>query len=227
MKLLQVYGHPRSGNHLLMRLLALNFYSDIDLATGPGAVGHWSDRVRNQISPDGRLAGGHGLPVSGYRRGKAIYVYRDGRDVAVSIWRSSHFMNKEWRGVPLSSFLPRKLDWYLIPGRPSEPGMNIVQHWLHHLRAWEGENVCFVRYEDLVLHTDREMDRIAEHFKMEARDEWEKPDRRVGWFPSGGRIGGWRDHFKERDVEYFLSVVPRGFYGLYTGQAAPAAAQAV
>lgn len=218
MKLIKVYGHPRSGNHFLLNLIHNNFYPSMDLKTGPGAVGHWSDRVRNQISVDGRLAGGHGLPQSGYARGRAIYIYRDGRDVAVSVWKSPHFKHKSWNGMPFSQFLGKKLDWYLTPGRPSEPGMDIAQHWVHHLVEWGRADVLKVQYEKLVTDTDGELDRIAEHFKLERPDEYKKPGRLVGWFPSGSGMGGWKKVFNEHDLEYFMYVVPRGFYGLWDGE---------
>jgi len=214
-KLLKVYGHPRSGNHLLMDLLARNFYIGVSLRTGPGSVGHWADRVHNQYSKHGRLSGGHGLPQSGYDQQNAIYVYRDGRAVALSIYQSPHFMNPKLKQAGFSSFLRAKLDWYLTPGRPSSPGMNIAQHWMHHLSAWQEVQACSVRYEDLVLDPIKELLRIAEHFDLDPPTKWQLTGRDVGWFPSGNKLDGWVKHFNKQDNEYFLSHIPEGFYGIY------------
>ena len=120
--MISVYSFPRSGSNYLQALLAANLYSALDLSV-QGEWGHWSER-KPIVTPHGRLFGSHGLPwnitppaglTARESKGEAVYIYRDGRAVALSVYRSAGFTNPSWAGISFSDFLRRKLDWTLSP----------------------------------------------------------------------------------------------------------------
>lgn len=211
--MIKVYGHPRSGNNFLCELLALNFYPDKDLAGPKGNIGHWSNRVGGQSNPRALLFGGHHFPKA--PTGPAIYIYRDGRDVALSLWRSPHFRHKGLADVSLADFLRMKIDWMGSPGfRSLEARWNVLEHWQMHLDAWRATGIFKVRFEDLVIDTQAQMDRIATHFDLQRRKHYDEPGL-VGWFPNDGKVGMWKNFFSDSDLQFFYTAVPGGFYGIY------------
>ena len=154
--MIKVYSHPRSGNHFLCSFLNKNFYSNVDISIGPYEWGHWSNRkVNSSGSHFGKLAATHqflsDLPYEGL--GPSIYIYRDGRSVALSLWRSDNFLNPSTRPATFSDFLRMKLDWRGTPGCKSTPNHTIAQHWCRHVHEWRAappKKVLLVRYEDLL-----------------------------------------------------------------------------
>lgn len=216
MKLLQVYGHPRSGNNFLATLLARNFYPDLDLKSGVGAIGHWANRSQGHRNLYGKLAGGHCFPCRGYEKGRAIYIIRDGRDVVLSLWRSKHFKHKDQENISLSEFLRQDIDWWETPGQRSGPRINAIQHWRKHILLWSAEgDVHFVHFEQLIANPIAEMEIIAERFDLEKPLAYETVNELVGWFPNQGQVGGWKKHFSGEDLAFFHSIAPKGFFGLW------------
>lgn len=214
MNLVSVYGFPRSGNHLVMSLLADNFYPGVDLTSGGGGVGHWNDRVEVPPVPNGKLAGHHGPPQWGVSQ-PAIYVFRDGRAVAASLWRSPHFKHTRWHAGSFTDFIHAPLDWAFSPGRYAEPGQNIIEHWAQHLQMWCGQGVLRVRYEELCANPTHWLEMFAYRFNLASPKEWRIPDKLVGHFPSGGARDGWQELWSEEDTAWFFQQVPHGFYGVW------------
>lgn len=215
--MLKVYGHPRSGNNYIMALLALNFYPDKDVSTGGGYIGHWAKRVWIHKIEFGKLAGHHRSPAWGYDPTNSIYVYRDGRAVIASLYRTQQFVNPEWEGMEFSDFIRRELDWQHSPGRRIYPGHNIIEHWLDHLEGWEKVRIHKVQYERAVCDAGKVLELIAHRFGLPAREKYEVPSRLVGWFPSGGMLTGWRELWNEEDTAYFFGVVGEDFWGVWDG----------
>ncbi len=213
MNTLKVYGFPRSGSHYLMALLAKNYYKNADLSTGPGGVGHWADRVQVVGSEHGKLAGHHGPPSWGYAPDKSIYIWRNGRAVAASVFRSPHFINPARKYLDFEEFIQYTIDWRWSPGN-SSPGTTktIIEHWVEHLQLWRKTKAFLVNYEDAVQHPRALLCRIANQFDLPiVLGEDCKED--VGWFPSGGRLDGWREIWTDECEDYYSEVVPVGFYG--------------
>lgn len=212
--MLKVYGHPRSGNYYMMALLALNYYADEDLSTEGGDIGHWADRVWVQESEYGKLAGHHGPPRRGFDPENAIYIYRDGRAVVASLYRSRHFKNPEWEEMDFGEFIRVPLDWQFSPGHQSYPECNVIEHWHNHLEMWRDEQIHKVQYEQAVYDPKSILDSIAGQFGLAARADYELPDRLVGWYPSGGKLIDWQSLWNERDMDYFFDIVDDGFWGI-------------
>jgi hypothetical protein len=220
---LQVYGFPRSGNHYLIELLALNFYRGIDLQGTDGEVGHWADRQRVKGSRYGKLAGHHGPPEDESGRATfdpttAVYIYRDGRAVAASLYKSPHFKNPQWQGQSFSEFIRKPLDWAWSPGARANRGLNVIEHWREHLDLWRS---CWwvykVQYELAVEDPAGTLDSIAARFDLGPRTSYNLPElgELVGWFPSGGVLTGWRSLWSADDLDYFWSIVKPDFYGVF------------
>jgi hypothetical protein len=219
---LQVYGFPRSGNHYIMELIGENFYAGADLKGEDGEVGHWADRQLVKGAKYGKLAGHHGPPDK-FDPATAVYVFRDGRAVAASLYKSPHFMHPQWRGLTFSEFIRKPLDWSWSPGglrHPERPRQTVVEHWKEHLSLWGSLSYWHVFkecYEAAVLDPAGTLDGIAMRFGFTPRLDYRVAgqDNLVGWFPSGGLLTGWRDLWTDDDLEYFWSVVPRDFFGVF------------
>ena len=165
---IKVYGFPRSGNHYLMSLIAENFYQGQDLHTPGGEVGHWANRAIVGAVKYGKLAGHHGPPDWGIDR-PSIYVYRDGRAVAASLYNSANFHHPDIdsKNIPFSSFLRIPLSWRWTPGRAASPiGPNVIEHWAQHLEVWEDVPILKLRYEWVVTHPERYLHCIAGVFDL-------------------------------------------------------------
>jgi len=204
-----------------MAFLALNFYPGEDLSTSPGRIGHWNNRVFGKRNAWGKLAGHHHFY---YDAGKkvlrpAIYIYRDGRSVAVSTWKTKQFLSPEWEDWPFHQFLRTDLDWLGSPGRSIYAIRPIPKHWLDHVNSWRyAEDVLLVRYEDLVIRPLKVRDEIAVWSGIKPIRGLKLVTNSVGWYPHGGGANTWEDVFSEDDLEFFHSYVPRDHWALWNSR---------
>jgi len=215
--LIRVYGHPRAGNNLLMAFLAINFYPGEDLTTF-GRIGHWRNRIFDQRNSYGKLAGTHYFyhDMKNTVIHPCIYVYRDGRAVAFSLWRTKEFQPPEWKDLTFSEFLCQLLDWGGAPGNSRGFAQPIAAHWRFHLQSWENApNVLKVRFEDLVLEPEKVRQAIATWSGIKPVRGLKLVKELVGWLPHGGKIDAWRKHFTEADLEYFYKLAPKSFWGYW------------
>jgi len=213
MSFVKTYGFPRSGSHLLMTLIGANFYPSTDLTSPGGQVGHWADRVTVPPVEYGQLAGHHGPPSWGYDKNASVYIYRDGRAVAASLYRSPHFKHPA-NAATFSEFIRQPLDWQWTVGNKWPNTSNVIDHWREHLSVWKRTDVLAVRYEDLARYPATQISRMLYVYKLDRPDEWTLPDKLVGWFPSGGKRDGWRELWNDDDEAWFYERVPREFYGV-------------
>jgi len=219
----KVFSHPRSGTHLMMHTLKRNFYPDVDLMVRGGSAGHWADRRQTNANPVAGLYGGHGRWND--RVGQCIYIYRDGRDVAVSMWLSKETMHPDWRNLPFPEWLSKPLDWHWSPGhrarrsfdhRPKRLTRIIANHWREHLDLWGNRSdICYVRYEQLVLDPLLVIRQIAQHFGLPFPSKPVIVKELVGLWPDGNPIGSWREHFTAEELRVFYQHVPKDFWGLW------------
>lgn len=214
-RILRVYSYPRSGTNWLLALLSQAFYGRVSLVET--VTGHWSERVPI-IAPDRLLRGGH-ISYRQAFRGPYVYLFRDGRDVALSLWRTKIFQHASWHDMSFAEFLQRPLDWHESPREQAKDvTRTVAEHWMRHLESWQDvPHACFVRYEDLLLHTESEVARIAAFVgrrPLPAGDDI----KGIGPSPSGDyRTQKWKDVFTQEDLDYFFSIVPEDFWGLWKG----------
>ncbi|GAF82910.1 unnamed protein product, partial [marine sediment metagenome] len=147
---------------------------------------------------------------------------RDGRDVAVSLWRTKSLQHPDWRELSFSEFLRKPLDWYHTPGIRADYGFSVPKLWKRHVTSWlvhqnrTHDRPKYVRYEELLLHLEATLDRLAGELEIVPWSWPPKPvEEKVGIEPHQGVVGGWRDVFSEEDLIYFHSIVPREFPGLW------------
>ena len=210
-KTLKLYSHPRSGTHWTVALLAQVFEGGVTL--GSVRTGHWSERLTEMV-PNTPIRGRHPFYHDGLKEPR-LYLYRDGRDVVLSMWRTKIFQPKTVRGFTFSEFLRWKLDWRRTPGCRAKPQQTITDHWRSHLDSWaKAPNTYFVCYEQLLQDTEAELARIGEFVGLPVL-EYREPGG-MGPAPSGDyRVCKWSVIFTEEDLDYFFKIVPHDFWGLW------------
>ncbi len=200
------------------------FWPDQDLSKGVTGGGHWTQRRNVEVKPFTKMFHRvHAFWMEGQDFGpKAVYIFRDGRDVAVSYWHVKAMQNRKWYRLSFSEFLRQELDWFVSPGNRNNKGLfdgSIVKHWLTHVDSWQhAHGVQLVCYEELVLHPERVMADIARYLGI---DEWEyRPlEGLVGVWPNKGVPGQWRDTFSQDDLDFFFSIVPEDHWALWRDHA--------
>jgi hypothetical protein len=215
----------------LEAFLARNFYPDRDLQVDSVIWGHWSNmKYRRHGNPYGRLYGGHRFATRKHRNSRRpmIYIYRDGRAVAYSVWKSDNFLHKDLAGISFSDFLRVQLDWRGSPRFKPEakhPAYTIAEHWYHHVHSWvtwRRRHYLVVRYEDLKRTPEAVYREIRKTF-FPIRHLWEGlfPHRRrdvdpvadrVGISPNRATIDAWKEAFTEADERFFGSQLPDARY---------------
>lgn len=215
-RLVKVYSHPRSGTHFLEAFLASNFYANKDLSIAPITWGHWSNRkVKEEGNPYGKLFGSHYFPDLVKEQGPKIYIYRDARAVAYSIWKTSNFIHKDLVGISFSDFLRSKIDWSGSTSRRMESSLTILEHWEAHIKQWRAfaneQKILVVRYEDLLANPYNVYTRIHDaHFKRSPiltelqLDPIKAP---IGLLPNKAKSDSWKEIFTEQDLAFYRQVV--------------------
>lgn len=220
--LVKVYSHPRSGTHFLEAFLAENFYSKQknSFHTFNVVWGHWSNRkVNEKGNPFGKLFGNHYFPGTNNKEPK-IYIIRDVRAVAYSIWNTDNFIHKDIAGISFEEFLRTKLDWEETPARKKESNLTIVEHWYKHVQLWEDsllvdDNLLIVRYEDLVDNPYGVYSSIHEKFfksKRKLKPEQVNPIAKpLGLLPNKGKKKSYEEKMNSSDLEFIFQFIPMGY----------------
>lgn len=222
--MIKVYSHPRSGTHFVEAFLANNFYPNTDLSITPIEWGHWANRkVKEAGNPHGKLFGHHYLPSSYMVKAnvKKLYIYRDPRAVAYSVWNTENFLHPELEGISFSDFLRLKLDWEGTPSKKAEkPQWNIAQHWYEHVSRWlslKDPNLLVVRYEDLVESPEKIYEKIKMKFFLPnfifdkillQKNKVQIVEKPVGLLPNSAKKDSWKSVFTSADLEFFNSQIP-------------------
>ena len=217
-KLVKVYSHPRSGTHFLEAFLAQNFYKKKDLSINQITWGHWSNqKIKEDGNLYGLLFGHHFFPTQNNFKKPGIYIIRDGRAVAYSIWKTQNFLHKDIDGkIPFSDFLRTPLDWTGSPSRKTDEGLTIFEHWTKHCDEWikfsnATKKLLIIYYEDLVHDPYKVYLRIKSfNFKYRKKlsikylDTIKKP---TGLLPNKAKTDSWQEIFTKDDLELFLTEV--------------------
>lgn len=216
---IKVYSHPRSGTHFLEAFLAKNFYPKEDLSVSEFQWGHWSNREKNKLkNPYGKLFGSHDFPdqkiLNSYE--PMIYIMRDPRSVAVSIFKTENFLSKEMAALKFSEFLKKPIDWVGSPANKSIAKHTIIEHCILHHNAWylaskKNSNILVIKYEELKNHPEDVYETIySEYFNSflkKHRNQVEKITKPIGLLPNAGEINTWQDYFDSNDLKYYESLI--------------------
>jgi len=192
----RVYGHPRSGNHLLADLLhralldsdpeyALKVDRRKVAAAGrTPCYAHDGELVDTRpmvVVPYGRLLGSHRrTPVP-----DAVYVIRDGRDVARSVLRSWPVLSQSTEPAPksLELMLAQRRDWGSLMGASPFVG-TFLQHWRAHVAAWRRSARVLVFHASLVESPGSVALDVARAFGLRAPRAPVQLPAAVGWDPN-------------------------------------------
>ena len=150
-----------------------------------------------------------------------IYIFRDPRAVAYSIWNTDNFINIINREISFSEFLRLKLDWQGTPGIKSEPKWTVGEHWYHHVHAWHqltGQNLLIIRYEDLKDNPEEIYNQILKNFfpfknylikkKILIKNGIDPISKPLGLLPNAALKDAWKEAFTSEDEQYFLGQIP-------------------
>lgn len=215
----KVFSHPRSGTHFLEAFIAANFYPNHLFEPREGRWGHWANRKSNPgTNIHYKIFGSHKFPDKMFNQidFPSIYIFRDGRAVAYSIWKTENFIHPKHKGISFSDFLRLKLDWKGGPGNKVKPKMNIAQHWEGHVKGWmdivqHNSNILLVSYEQLVDEPYQVYLAIHRRFfeKESVVNEKEliRINQPTGLKPNKAKKDSWKDVFSEDDLSYFNSFI--------------------
>jgi hypothetical protein len=177
------------------------------------------NQAEHRLPAGGRLIRTHERWRSEYRR--AIYVVRDGRDVAVSLYY--HLQRSQGMRADFTDYLTAFFEGWLIGAGPWD---RHVTGWLDSPAASTG-GVLLVRYEDLQADALGQLRRTAEFLGVAANDEQlaaalaagskdamqgrEKATTGIAHREAGatipvvrkGVVGDWQNHFSPADLERF------------------------
>lgn len=219
-----IVSYPKSGN-TWMRFLIANLISNeqIDFLNIENIIPAINVNTNRKISKltSPRFINCH-QPFD-FRYKKVIYIIRDGRDVAVSYY----FYLKKMANLKLEfsdyleNFVSGKLDNF------GSWGENVLS-WTRTLRD-EPNRFLAIRYEDLLLEPNKEVEKICSFLDLKATSEEincavanskfskmaeieKKQERKASWFKNSnkeikfvrnGKSGGWKDIFTEGDKQTF------------------------
>lgn len=226
MKKVLVVTHERSGTYFLIESIARNFkrgrhVERIDL---DGKSVNWADP--DQFMEFLQRPEWGGIPVLNpfkshhvrcffepiwehvIREFHVFYVYRDGRDVMVSLW--NHLNRQQGEYGPMT-YHPRDIISAAPVGMASRyhgspPPVTMAGRWADHVKSWlqpRWADVCYVKYENLCTDFEGQILRVASHLGMDAPKVAKVP-LLGGVHPFKGQPGLWRSYFKQDDVDRFM-----------------------
>ena len=147
-----------------------------------------------------------------------LYIYRDPRDVMVSLWKQIRYWN--WHEGPKTETIQE-----FLRSEPSGRMMRYQQHqlpsllhrWEYHVQGWmidAGESlrqkVIYVRYEDLHSNFNATMNTIAKRVGIDSCSIARPiPSENVVPPVSKGEVGGYKEHLTAEDDQHIKSVIGR------------------
>lgn len=217
--LVTVCSHPRSGTHALATLIGDNFYSKKKLGLNNRVWGHWKNRQSDTDGfPYGLILGIHNFPSRGISRISypTVYVYRDPRAVAFSLWKSTAFRAPEHAADTLCHYLRRHIDWIGSPGFAAHTCLTVGQHWALHVGLWlryakHNENILVVRYEDIIDQPDMLLSEVNERFFGGIVDLSQPvlDTSPTGLEPNKANVSAWREEFSSNDILFMRNEIER------------------
>lgn len=155
-----------------------------------------------------------------------IYVYRDGRDVMVSLYYYMKRFREDFTDLSFSDFLrmDNELDGDTNMSRPA--------FWAHHIRTWlKQPNLISIAYESLETDYEDTVEKLADFLNIDLTYPLQSVNvhqtkanksrvnqllKKVGLkrektstavSPRKGKSGDWRNHFSEDDLAFFMGEV--------------------
>jgi hypothetical protein len=250
-----VVSHRRSGTHWTMDALRHNHPSVSDAYVNLDRLLPWHESPITMADFKSQLTAHQGAVLikthvpptlepfavdtsllryvqSLFAQSDVVYVYRDGRDVLVSLYYYMRHYDPGMREVSFSDFIRMKSQFDTIPD--SEHRMNRVEYWKSHVEGWLKQSaISRVSYEDLHANYEVVVKTLATGLGRETAVDIKPVDLRSRYppgklhrlalgmartirgrssgtssaiLPRKGVIGEWRRHFSHQDVSFFNSI---------------------
>lgn len=162
-------SYPRSGNTWTRFLIANLIYPSepvtfANIESRVPEIYLWRDRDLRKL-PRPRILKSHEYFDPRYK--KAIYIARDPRDVAVSVYHYSIKRRDIPEDYPIERFIPR-----FIAGEFFED----FAGWGEHVASWQATRqgdpgFLLLRYEDMLANPERELAKVAATLSLNASPE--------------------------------------------------------
>lgn len=168
------------------------------------------------------------------KQAKLIYVYRDGRDVLVSLYYYMQYFVPEVKNMSFADFIRMENDF----DRVADFGcsMNRIEYWKFHVKGWlQQSNVLSLPYENLHTNYADSIQQIAQYLNMSPKSDIQRIEVSVqsrsstGYFqdfvhkavqkirrpnqapsssvlPHHGATGDWHQHFSDEDLSLFYTI---------------------
>lgn len=171
----------------------------------------------------------HGHYLSGAQGKRMVVLWRDGRDVVVSMYH--HYLFLSGKGMPrIEKKIGNKLDFTdpqdLISNLPRflefafKDKVTPKYSWSDHVDSWSDKEATFVRYEDLRINTCEELGRVVlevtgneanyeelariiDKYSFENQSGRKPGKEDKSSFVRKGIVGDWRNHFTKESREIF------------------------
>ena len=209
---LKVYGYACSGMGYVARLVQSTFWPDAVPAAEPtDRTIHWSKPLngRATLLPHHGLLGDSRAPVV-LRPRRSIYVYRDGRDVALDLWACAGIV-PSGQTACFGDWLRTAHNWRGAPGLEAMPTASrfLWHDWREHLAAGSRTGAMLLRCEDAVRMPQATVAQVERWFELERRADPEAGPR------SAPRIKAWEDRMSSADQSLFNAVISPRFFGRF------------
>ena len=229
-----VVSHERSGTHFLINSISCSFnYSrkSLDLDHTDVNINYYaSENIRSIFK---KLSKVHLANVIKSHHSvdffneileeilndfNLLYIYRDPRDVMVSLWKQIRYWN--WHEGPKTETIKE-----FLKSAPSGRMMRYQQHqlpsllhrWEHHVRGWMVDadesfrkKVIYVKYEDLNSSFNSTIKAIAKQVGINSFSiARPNPSENVVPPISKGESGGYSEYITSEDDQYIKSMIGR------------------
>ncbi len=223
MNKVHLVSYPRSGNTWVRFLIANAQHPDLDIGYRE-LEGLVPDMHQAQSFKERKLTWSpvvfksHHMHHDDFE--KVIYLYRDGRDVALSCYYfyQGEWIHPEWRIAPIKMNFGQYLDQFVM-------GWNTFGGWSEHVNFWVIKKILkvetlFVKYEDLIrdpymglikmlkfLEIERTYEQVCDAVKKSAYSKLKARAPGDGQHPysygTKGKSGGWKESFSIEQLRVF------------------------
>jgi len=210
-----IISHERSGTHLLINTIGLNFHrfkegwADVPQNQHESVVAQYFQQKRQDviIKSHHQFYSFRDCYKIVKQNNHCFYCVRDGRDVLVSWYHHCKTMQFIRQNITFGQFLRMRLPeqreyWY-----DRKLSKNMIERWKTHVESWIDKDINIIRYRDLLNDFEKTLLQIA-YILYEVPNSKVKPELKVHHSinPRKGIVGDWKNHFDEKDLDFFNQI---------------------